>query len=305
MNSLDPENVQAAQAEPSALEIEVSKDEVASAPADTGDPAAIVEAKVPKEIRDRYEVYSYRNAAVILCETRQTEFAELVEALKSFSITKDMIRKAGGNESDIPKLLSTSLRPKSWYETIVQADLQVRRIWSQPRLKDGKPVLKKGKPEFEKKSSTTLRERYLDGHKIDYVKDRVAFDLEWNSKDQTFDRDLYAFSAFFQCGVIDVGVLVTRGTSMNKVFPRLGQALKKDGTLEFKDGKPRMTREKFGASTTWMGKLLYRLNAGRNGGCPVLAIGITAKCISDWTPEDEHAVEGASDVPLPDSEEED
>jgi hypothetical protein len=32
------------------------------------------------------------------------------------------------------------------------------------------------------------RENVLDGHKVDYVKNRVAFDLEWNSKDQTFDR---------------------------------------------------------------------------------------------------------------------
>jgi CRISPR-associated protein Csd2 len=39
---------------------------------------------------------------------------------------------------------------------------------------------------------------------------------------------------------------------------------------------------KYGASTTWMGKLLYRLNAGRNGSCPVLAIGIKPECISDW-----------------------
>jgi hypothetical protein len=50
----------------------------------------------------------------------------------------------------------------------------------------------------------------LDGHKIDYVKGKTAFDMEWNSKDQTFDRDLYAMAAFFQSGAIDVGVLVTR-----------------------------------------------------------------------------------------------
>ena len=37
--------------------------------------------------------------------------------------------------------------------------------------------------------------------------------MEWNSKDQTFDRDLYAFNAFFLSGVIDVGVLLTRGES--------------------------------------------------------------------------------------------
>ncbi len=266
------------------LEAEATKDEIATAPSDTGDPAAIVEAKIPQDIRDRYEVYSYRNAAVILSETRRAEFDDLLKALREFKINKKMIRTAGGNESDIPKLLSTTLRPLGWHETIVQGDLVVKMSWHE------QTGVKKGKPVFEKRSSEVRRERYLDGHKIDYVKGRVAFDLEWNSKDQTFDRDLYAFSAFFQCGVIDVAVLVTRSKSLNPVFRELGEALKKDGSIDYKSaGKPRMTREKYGASTTWMGKLLYRLNAGRNGGCPVLVIGITPQCIEDWTPADANA----------------
>ena len=64
------------------------------------------------------------------------------------------------------------------------------------------------------------------------MKGRVAFDLEWNSKDQTFDRDLYAFSAFAQCGVVDVGVLLTRSVLLEPLFAALGQSLKKDGTPE-------------------------------------------------------------------------
>ena len=31
-----------------------------------------------------------------------------------------------------------------------------------------------------------------------------------------------------------------------------------------------------------MGKLLYRLNAGRHGGCPVLVFGIRPDVITDW-----------------------
>jgi hypothetical protein len=279
--------------EPTALEDEVAHDEIATKPSDTGDPNSVVEDKIPQDIRERYEVFSYRNAAVILSETRKMEFDDLLKALREFKITKKMIRTAGGNESDIPKLLSSTLRPLGWHETIVQGDLIVKMSWHE------QTGTKKGKPVFEKRSKELRRERYLDGHKIDYVKDRVAFDLEWNSKDQTFDRDLYALSAFFQCGVIDVGVLVTRSESLNPVFRHLGQALKKDGiTPDFKSpGKPRLTHEKFGASTTWMGKLLYRMNAGRNGGCPVLLIGITPKCIEDWTPEE---VEGTTALP-PDS----
>lgn len=292
------------QEEPLDLAEEISKDEVAVAPSDTGDPTAIVEESIPQDIRERYEIYSYRNAATILSQTRKAEFEDLLKALRDFKITKTMIRTAGGNESDIPKLLSATLRPLGWHETVVQGDLLVKLTWREPVgvVKKGK---KKGSIIYGAKSRDLIRKKYLDGHKIDYVKDRVAFDLEWNSKDQTFDRDLYAFSAFFQCGVIDAAVLVTRSQSLNPVFRALGQALKKDGaTLATKgSGKPRLTIEKYGASTTWMGKLIYRMNAGRNGGCPVLLVGITPKCIEDWTAADEQSIVGEP-LDLPPTEEE-
>jgi hypothetical protein len=260
---------------------QISRGDIALAPSDTGDPVSMVESKIPEDIRRRYEVYSYRNAAVIL-----SEFADLLKALREFKITTKMIRTAGGNESEIPKLFSNTLRPLGWHETVVQGDLMVKKSWREQvgEIQSGKL---KGKPYFETKHQPILREKYLDGHKIDYVKGKVAFDLEWNSKDQTFDRDLYAFSAFFLCGVLDVGVLVTRSESLNPVFRALGDALKKDGvTVDYApSGKARQTYQKFGASTTWMGKLLYRLNAGRNGGCPVLVVGVTPQCIEDWPPD--------------------
>lgn len=251
-------------------------EDVAGTPNDIADPERGVRLQIPADIFDRYQVVSYRNAAVILNETRKREFEEILDALRNFSITTDQIRRAGGNESDIPKLFSESLRPKGWHETIIQGDLLVKLHWKER-------VARRGRSAFERRTQERIRERFLDGHKIDYVKDRVAFDLEWNSKDQTFDRDLYAFSAFSACGVIDAAVLVTRSAELNPVFRALGQSLSKSGVPETKpNGAPRMTHEKYGASTTWMGKLLYRLNAGRNGGCPVLALGIRPACISDW-----------------------
>ncbi len=238
-------------------------EDVAVTPGDTGDPHEIVRQKIPADIFSKYEVFSYRNAAVILSETRRQEFNEILQALRDFTITKDIIKTPGGNESEIPKLISAGLRPKGWHETMVQGDLLVSLSWrEQTGMKNAKAVM-------EKRSREIRREKYLDGHKIDYVKGRVAFDLEWNSKDQTFDRDLYAFAAFFQCGVIDAAVLLTRSVELNPVFRSMGRAI----------------QNKYGASTTWMGKLLYRLNAGRNGGCPVLAFGIKPACISDWNAE--------------------
>ncbi|MBV9549208.1 MAG: restriction endonuclease [Alphaproteobacteria bacterium] len=260
------------------LEEEASRGDIASKPSEVADPQWIVDAKIPKDIRERYEVFSYRGAAAILSEIRKEEFADVLKALRSFSLTKRMIRTAGGNESEIPKLFSNILRPKGWNETLVQGDLRLKLV-----SKRQSGVTKAGKVKYQKHEEERIRPKFLDGHKIDYVKGRVAFDLEWNSKDQTFDRDLYAFNAFAICGVVDVAVLVTRGESLNEVIRGLGPALSKNGDVEKdRNGNPRSTRAKYGASTTWMGKLIYRLNAGRNGGCPVLAVGIGPQCVQDW-----------------------
>jgi hypothetical protein len=262
-------------------EEEGANDDVSLKPNENADPREIVDRKVPQEVRDKYEVFSYRSAAVILAESRRAEFDEIVRGLTEFTITTDMIRKAGGNESDMPKVFSRTLRPLGWHETTISADLDVKLKWRQPNGK----TRKGGKPVMEGMERIIRREKYLDGHKIDYVKGKTAFDLEWNSKDQTFDRDLYAMAAFFQSGAIDVGVLVTRSASLDNVFRSIGPALTKTGAVEkTKAGADRPTMSKYGASTTWMGKLIYRLNAGRNGGCPILAVGITPSAVSDWPP---------------------
>jgi hypothetical protein len=254
-----------------------TESDVATRPNEYGDPPEIVRKKLPAHIFDKYEVYSYRNAAIILTETHAALFEEILDALARFQLTSTEIRMPGGNESPIPKAFSASLRPKGWFETVISGDLKVRLAWAEEVKKTnsrGRDTIGK-----ERRERIFVRERFLDGHKIDYVKERVAFDLEWNSKDQTFDRDLYAFSAFAQCGAIDAAVLVTRSEELNTVFRSLGPALNKDGTQA-----NTTTLSKYGASTTWMGKLLYRLNAGRNGSCPVLAFGILPACVADWSP---------------------
>lgn len=210
---------------------------------------------LPQDILEKYEVHNYRHAAEVLAAGCPQELEEILQALRLFSLTQADILKPGGNESDIPKKISTLLRPLGWHETRIKGDLLITK------------EVHLGGEEAEKKVKieTITRENYLDGHKVDYVKNRVAFDLEWNSKDQTFDRDLYAFRAFSDCGLISAGILLTRSADLNEVFDKL------------------KVKTKYGASTTWMGKLLYRLNAGRNGGCPVLVFGITRKIIEDWT----------------------
>jgi len=216
----------------------------------------------PQHLRDKFEILSYRNAATVLANSYPNAFRDLLLALQAFAITPDMIRMPGGSKGPIAEYVDTLFRAPDWVETRITADLLVRL-------------------EHARRSGEVLREYtregFLDGHRIDFVRGKVALDFEWNSKDQTYDRDLYAFSAFYDAGAIDVGVILTRGASLDNAFFRgLGRVLNKDGT----EGSEEVYK-KFGASTTWMGKLQYRLDAGRNGGCPVLAIGITPQCVKN------------------------
>lgn len=217
----------------------------------------------PLTVRDKFELYSYRGGATILEKNFPQHFSDICKALEAFSIETRMIRTPGGSRGPIARYVDTLFGPE-WTETRISADLHVKLHHAQQN-----DVL----------LGQYVRKGYLDGHRIDFVSGKVALDLEWNSKDQTYDRDLYAFSAFHAVGAIDVGVILTRGSSLDNAFFRsLGPVLNKDGT----EGSAQVYK-KFGASTTWMGKLLYRLDAGRNGGCPVVAIGITPRCVADWT----------------------
>lgn len=141
------------------------------------------------------------------------------------------------------------------------------------------------------KSALDLKiENYIDGHNIDFIKGKVAFDVEWNSKDQTFDRDLLAMRTYYDCGLISVGIILTREEELNVVFESLFHTTKKG--IE-------SIAKKYGASTTWIGKLVPRLESRRNGGCPVLAIGIKQPCIIDWF---EGYVDENREIIIPDDE---
>ena len=206
---------------------------------------------IPDVIAGKYEFYNFNSALEILTQSDPKEFGEIVQTLERFEIRIDDILEKGGNEANIPKKLNELLRPLGWKEIEISGDLIVRLL--------------EGKKRKEVYQEFALKE-FISGHKIDYVKGNVAIDMEWNSKDQTFDRDLYAFRTFYECGVITCGVIITRSEAMNHIFATLGNDVKK----------------KYGASTTWMGKLLPRIHARRHGGCPLLVVGLTPDTVSDW-----------------------
>lgn len=210
---------------------------------------------------DKFEFQNYGHALEILNEAFPIEWNELQDALEELSITIDDLKAAGGNETAIPKKFDDVLYPLGWREIRITGDLLVklypRRENQRGRFSD---------QPFDEK----VIDGYIDGHNIDFIKDKVAFDLEWNSKDQTFDRDLLAMRTYFDCGLIEVGIIVTRSKELNDIFK------------EITDDYGKSLMPKYGASTTWMGKLEYRLKSRRNGGCPILAIGIRKSCVEGY-----------------------
>lgn len=209
------------------------------------------------DLMEKFEFHSYGHALEILSEAFPAEWNEIQDCLTNLKISTGDLLAAGGNETAIPKKFDSILYPLGWKEIRITGDLLVKMY---PR---GKSCGKFQKEPFDEK----VVEGYIDGHNIDFIKGKVAFDLEWNSKDQTFDRDLLAMRTYFDCGLIEVGIIITRSEELNDIFNELGIACK------------------YGASTTWMGKLDYRLKSRRNGGCPILAVGMRKPCVEGY----EHA----------------
>ena len=210
---------------------------------------------VDLDLQNKFEFYSYGHALEILHDAFPVEWEEVQTCLRQLRLTVADLKKAGGNESPIPKKFDNVLYPYGWREIRISGDLIVKKYPRQTAQRRGRFA--------DQPYETETIKGYIDGHNIDFLKNRVAFDLEWNSKDQTFDRDLLAMRTYFDCGLIDVGIIVTRSEELNEIFRR-------ENILA-----------KYRASTTWMGKLLSRLDSRRNGGCPILAIGIRKGCVEE------------------------
>lgn len=114
---------------------------------------------------------------------------------------------------------------------------------------------------FETQIVVDKHEIQTPTHKVDCVKNRVALEIEWSNKDPFFDRDLNNFRLLFDLRAISVGVIITKSDELSEIFKKLGPKI----------------WQKYGWSSTWMRKLLPRVEGGGGGGCPILVFGITKK----------------------------
>lgn len=204
----------------------------------------------PKDILRRYEMREVRNAAAVISQTNPAEFASISRILKEFALTRDDVLSPGKNEGKIAKRLNREFRDSGWREGRYDT-----RITSSLRLMPHRPA-------GERKPMVVQSEVVSEGYKVDNVKGEVALDVEWNAKDGNLDRDVSAYRSLYEVGIIVAGVIVTR---TQQDLRELGAEL----------GRPKFLNT---TTTTNLEKLGPRLTRGDAGGCPLLAVAITARC---------------------------
>lgn len=215
---------------------------------------------IPANVQDKFEFYNYHHAMEIISNAFPNEWKDIMDTLSSFKITIDDLAAAGGSETNIPGKIDSVLYPRKWRNVQISGDLHIRLY---ERIIDQK--------QYDKHpSKESMIPNYVTGQQIDFLKGRVAFYLEWNKKDLAFDRVINDIRTLFDCNLISAAVILTRGESLNEAFKEIQDS----------DGKPIM--RKYGASSTWVGRLLPKLDARQAGGCPVFVIGIKKTCIEGY-----------------------
>jgi hypothetical protein len=183
---------------------------------------------IPADLLAFYRVKEWRNAVGVLSTACPDEWRDIIDVLRHFRLLRSQILTAGGGLSPISQQIDQEFVAKGW------------------RAK-----------QFATKVVIDDREYSSPTHRIDCFKGRVALEVEWNNKDTFFDRDLNNFRLLFDLRAIDVGVILTRATDLQKVLDSLGKG------------------RSYGSSTTHHEKLWPRLDGGGGGGCPVVTFAIT------------------------------
>lgn len=240
-------------------------------------------------IRERYfEIRFLSHSAAILEKDFPEALAELERCLVNMEIPITEIIGSGGGEAKATQRLRRSLAALNWNKT-----------------------------SFEIKKTINGVERESISHEVDHVRSfpagTVVLEIEWNNKDPFFDRDLENFKRLHAEGAISVGVIVTRGSTLQNEMRNMVyrftqernirsfddlQALGLDPTRrQVNEVNRRVNRarnpqpfaeawtdhfvsDKFGAATTHWRKLMDRVDRGVGNPCPLLLIGLPASIVT-------------------------
>ena len=157
-----------------------------------------VEAKLDKLRDEGWDVMSLNFADLILSREFSDELQALLDVLLTtkLSIAQSII-KGGGGLADQTQELAGRFNDIGKKNNISV----INRI------------------EFEREHSPI--ESQSTSHEIDHLVRNIdgqllAIELEWNNKDEFYDRDFQSVRRLYELGVIEAGVIVTRGQSLEE-----------------------------------------------------------------------------------------
>jgi hypothetical protein len=239
-------------------------------------------------IANQFQVDFRSHAQAILGSDFPEVATQLEEVLLASTIPIEEIIGSGGGETKGTQRLRNALKDRGWrkHNFVVQ------------RIIDGV-------------------EREAQSHEVDHIRSfdcgTVALEIEWNNKDPFFDRDLENFKRLHSDGAISLGVIVTRGTSLQDSMWDLVKRFADDKSIDshadmeriglsptrrqITEVKKRVERarnpipfrdawvgqfvsDKFGAATTHWSKLEDRVKRGVGNPCPLVLIGIPASVVT-------------------------
>lgn len=203
-------------------------------------PAGSVRAPTVTGLPKGYIYGVTRYADVILEQSFARQYAGLVKTLEGFEIELAELQAGGGNRAPF----------------VARFDVTLERYgWGKRNITIGKTI-----------DGVSISE--VRGHEIDMFATGsdaesypgIAVEMEWNNKDPFFDRDLLNFQALHREGALAVGVIVTRGATLQELLKPV--VLNQEG------------KGKYGESSTHWNKLVSRVSLGGGGECPLLLVGI-------------------------------
>ena len=232
-----------------------------------------------------FDLRTRNHASAILSVDFPRETAALVEILANFEIETTELIGGGGGEAVFTQRLRHRLYELGW-----------------------------PKHTFRVATSVDGVQREGIGHEVDHVMraeaGTLALEIEWNNKDPFYDRDLESFQRLHVQSAVSVGIIVTRGASLQSAFVRrIGDLLHRDGVQNEADlaayGVTERTAaqrrsvatmmeggvsfveaftqtfvaSKYGQSTTHWRKLEERLERGVGNPCPLLLVGLPESCL--------------------------
>jgi hypothetical protein len=143
-----------------------------------------------------WDVRSYNFAEIIIEQEFEKEMEAILDVLLNakFSIANSIIKRGGG---------------------LADQTQELTRKFDKIGTKNNISVT--NKVEFQKTFPTISSNS--TSHEIDHLVQNVvgqflAIELEWNNKDEFFDRDFQSIRRLYDLGIIEAGIIVTRGQSL-------------------------------------------------------------------------------------------